>query len=169
MAPPPPPRRKPMAALFLAEKGKGSPLRNGGSSPSEKPITAPDNAPVKKPMTAPNLACDFCPRLTSRCVTEASGHSVVSRTSVSARSARNLNVARPAKPTVRGRHPNPRAGSQRLLRLSSFDPPPLRRECTGKMLSIGFRYHTSNDVVEGCRLLRGTVRRGLSPIRASYG
>ena len=40
-----------------------------------------------KPMPAPNPAFDFRPRLTSRRVTEAGGHSVVSRTSVPARSA----------------------------------------------------------------------------------
>ena len=32
------------------------------------------NAPEAKPMPAPNKICDFCPPLTSRRVTEASGH-----------------------------------------------------------------------------------------------
>ena len=41
-------------------------------------------------MRTPNPTCDFCPRLTSSRVTEASEHSVASRTSVSARSARNV-------------------------------------------------------------------------------
>ena len=52
-------------------------------------MTAP-NAPAPAPTKMPIPALDFCPRLTSKRVTEASGHSVVSRTSVSARSARNV-------------------------------------------------------------------------------